>query len=123
MLRYCCKKFEPFRCIYRQEIRTATSSMTSVPKPLKFLRPHYGTLKEYFERMPESDLKVWIIIFFIAVRCSRQLCANCFGGFTNFAEVPSRYTICVGPDNVCRRGKGMLICLSFTSCRFFIFVN
>jgi len=28
------------------EIRTATSSMTSVPKPLKFLRPHYGTLKE-----------------------------------------------------------------------------
>ena len=27
------------------EIRTATSSMTSVPKPLKFLRPHYETLK------------------------------------------------------------------------------
>ena len=23
------------------EVRTATSSMTSVPKPLKFLRPHY----------------------------------------------------------------------------------
>lgn len=32
--------------------------MTSVPKPLKFLRPHYGTLKTYFETMPESDLKV-----------------------------------------------------------------
>jgi 26S proteasome regulatory subunit N1 len=30
----------------RQEIRTATSSMTSVPKPLKFLRPHYAKLKE-----------------------------------------------------------------------------
>nr|CAD1827733.1 unnamed protein product [Ananas comosus var. bracteatus] len=44
----------------RQEIRTATSSMTSVPKPLKFLRPHYGTLKEYFERMPESDLKKYL---------------------------------------------------------------
>ena len=28
------------------EIRESTSSMTSVPKPLKFLRPHYGTLKE-----------------------------------------------------------------------------
>uniref|UniRef100_A0A0D3F0N6 26S proteasome non-ATPase regulatory subunit 2 homolog n=1 Tax=Oryza barthii TaxID=65489 RepID=A0A0D3F0N6_9ORYZ len=42
----------------RQEIRSATSSMTSVPKPLKFLRPHYGTLKSYFETMPESsDLK------------------------------------------------------------------
>ncbi|XP_020090307.1 26S proteasome non-ATPase regulatory subunit 2 homolog A-like [Ananas comosus] len=44
----------------RQEIRTATSSMTSVPKPLKFLRPHYGTLKEYFEKMPESDLKKYL---------------------------------------------------------------
>ncbi|KAF0696800.1 Aste57867_12462 [Aphanomyces stellatus] len=29
----------------RQLIRTATSSMTSVPKPLKFLRPHYEALK------------------------------------------------------------------------------
>ena len=29
----------------RSEIRAATSSMTSVPKPLKFLRPHYQTLK------------------------------------------------------------------------------
>ncbi|WOL06849.1 26S proteasome non-ATPase regulatory subunit [Canna indica] len=44
----------------RQEIRTATSSMTSVPKPLKFLRPHYGTLKAYFETMPESDLKKYL---------------------------------------------------------------
>ncbi|MCD7453768.1 26S proteasome non-ATPase regulatory subunit 2 A, partial [Datura stramonium] len=41
----------------RQEIRTATSSMTSVPKPLKFLRPHYGTLKGFYEKMPDSDLK------------------------------------------------------------------
>lgn len=30
------------------EIRSATSSMTSVPKPLKFLRPHYGALKAAF---------------------------------------------------------------------------
>jgi 26S proteasome regulatory subunit N1 len=44
----------------RQEIRSATSSMTSVPKPLKFLRPHYGTLKAYFETMPESDLKKYM---------------------------------------------------------------
>ncbi|XP_059659806.1 26S proteasome non-ATPase regulatory subunit 2 homolog A [Cornus florida] len=42
----------------RQEIRTSTSSMTSVPKPLKFLRPHYGTLKAYYEMMAaDSDLK------------------------------------------------------------------
>lgn len=27
------------------ELRTATSSMTSVPKPLKFLRPHFAVIK------------------------------------------------------------------------------
>eukprot|EP00002_Diphylleia_rotans_P008447 TRINITY_DN1828_c0_g2_i1.p1 TRINITY_DN1828_c0_g2~~TRINITY_DN1828_c0_g2_i1.p1 ORF type:complete len:870 (-),score=207.08 TRINITY_DN1828_c0_g2_i1:486-3095(-) len=32
----------------RAEIKNSTSSMTSVPKPLKFLRPHYETLKKYF---------------------------------------------------------------------------
>ncbi|KAL8031536.1 hypothetical protein ABFX02_13G032500 [Erythranthe guttata] len=41
----------------RQEIRMATSSMTSVPKPLKFLRPHYGTLQAHYENMVDSDLK------------------------------------------------------------------
>jgi len=45
---------------FRQEIRSATSSMTSVPKPLKFLRPHFGTLKSYFETMPESELKKYM---------------------------------------------------------------
>jgi 26S proteasome regulatory subunit N1 len=30
------------------ELRSATSSMTSVPKPLKFLRPKFETLKEYY---------------------------------------------------------------------------
>lgn len=44
----------------RQEIRSATSSMTSVPKPLKFLRPHYGTLKSYYETMPDSELKKYM---------------------------------------------------------------
>jgi len=33
------------------EIRSATTSMTSVPKPLKFLRAHYGWLKEAHGRM------------------------------------------------------------------------
>ncbi|KAL3715015.1 hypothetical protein ACJRO7_006851 [Eucalyptus globulus] len=44
----------------RQEIRTSTSSMTSVPKPLKFLRPHYGTLKAYYETMEDSDLQRYL---------------------------------------------------------------
>ena len=34
------------------EIKSATSSMTSVPKPLKFLRPHYDTLKSVYESWP-----------------------------------------------------------------------
>ncbi|VFQ84091.1 unnamed protein product [Cuscuta campestris] len=40
-----------------QEIQTAISSMTSVPKPIKFLRHHYGTLKSHYENMPNSDAK------------------------------------------------------------------
>lgn len=31
------------------EIRTSTSSMTAVPKPLKFLRPHYERIKTIYQ--------------------------------------------------------------------------
>ncbi|KAK8657304.1 hypothetical protein V6N13_035551 [Hibiscus sabdariffa] len=41
----------------RQEILTSTSSMAYVVKPLKFLRPHYGILKDFFETLPDSDFK------------------------------------------------------------------
>ena len=41
----------------RSEIREATSSMTSVPKPLKFLRPHYEGMKEFFADMMDSENK------------------------------------------------------------------
>lgn len=36
------------------EIKTATSSMTSVPKPLKFLRPHYDSLKAVYQSWSHS---------------------------------------------------------------------
>jgi 26S proteasome regulatory subunit N1 len=39
----------------RVEIRSATSSMTSVPKPLKFLRPHFPALKEHYLNGGSSD--------------------------------------------------------------------
>ncbi|KAG5437455.1 hypothetical protein PCANB_000883 [Pneumocystis canis] len=39
-------------------IRTSTSSMTAVPKPLKFLRPHFFELTQIYEAWPESDQKV-----------------------------------------------------------------
>ncbi|CAG8655494.1 46371_t:CDS:10 [Gigaspora margarita] len=44
----------------RTLIRTSTSSMTSVPKPLKFLRPHYATVTEIYESWPESDNKLFL---------------------------------------------------------------
>lgn len=42
----------------RRLIRSSTTSMTSVPKPLKFLRPHYGKLKEIYEGMAPGENKV-----------------------------------------------------------------
>lgn len=39
----------------RKEIRSSTTSMTSVPKPLKFLRPHYPKMKQfYLESIPAN---------------------------------------------------------------------
>ncbi|XP_040580266.1 26S proteasome non-ATPase regulatory subunit 2 [Lepeophtheirus salmonis] len=35
----------------RELIRASTTSMTSVPKPLKFLRPHYSRIEATFEKM------------------------------------------------------------------------
>lgn len=37
----------------RQLIRAATTSMTSVPKPLKFMRQHYDSMKEVHKKMPD----------------------------------------------------------------------
>lgn len=42
----------------KKEIRTSTSSMTSVPKPLKFLRPHYDTLKATYAKLQTNKCKV-----------------------------------------------------------------
>lgn len=41
----------------RTEIRSATSSMTSVPKPLKFLRPFYEELKKVYDTWKHEDNK------------------------------------------------------------------
>ena len=39
-------------------IKTSTSSMTAVPKPLKFLRPHYDSLTKAYEAWPIGGEKV-----------------------------------------------------------------
>lgn len=38
-------------------IKSATTSMTSVPKPLKFLMPHYSKMKEIYGKMNSSPAK------------------------------------------------------------------
>ncbi|KAI3381221.1 hypothetical protein SNEBB_002698 [Seison nebaliae] len=43
--------------LLRKRIRESTTSMTSLPKPLKFLRPHYDTLKTIYEKIDNLDDK------------------------------------------------------------------
>ncbi|KAJ3139770.1 proteasome regulatory particle base subunit [Physocladia obscura] len=49
--------YKPALEALRSLIRTSTSSMTSVPKPLKFLRPHYYELQTLFESWPLGENK------------------------------------------------------------------
>ncbi|KAI3318316.1 armadillo-type protein [Xylariaceae sp. AK1471] len=41
----------------KTSIKTSTSSMTAVPKPLKFLRPHYEPMTKLYEDWPEGENK------------------------------------------------------------------
>eukprot|EP01062_Namystynia_karyoxenos_P059410 TRINITY_DN50860_c0_g1_i1.p1 TRINITY_DN50860_c0_g1~~TRINITY_DN50860_c0_g1_i1.p1 ORF type:complete len:941 (+),score=453.74 TRINITY_DN50860_c0_g1_i1:95-2917(+) len=36
-------------------LRTSTGSVTSIPKPLKFCRPHYKTLSEFWQKLPAAS--------------------------------------------------------------------
>lgn len=42
----------------RSQIRASTTSMTSVPKPLKFLRQHFDTLKTVYEKIIDNNTQV-----------------------------------------------------------------
>jgi 26S proteasome regulatory subunit N1 len=42
----------------KKEVSGATSSMTSVPKPLKFLSKHYKEMRDYYNTLPSSEFKV-----------------------------------------------------------------
>lgn len=41
----------------KSNLQDTTSSVTSIPKPLKFLKPHYETLKAAFEKVTNSNNK------------------------------------------------------------------
>jgi len=49
--------YKPALDILRTKIRESTSSMTSVPKPLKFLRNQYDTLKGVYEKIEDKTTK------------------------------------------------------------------
>jgi len=40
------------------EIRSSTSSMTALPKPLKFLRQHYDSLRAFYDHADSADVRV-----------------------------------------------------------------
>lgn len=50
--------YQPSLETMRSLIRASTTSMTSVPKPLKFMRPHYAKMKEIFDKIKEGPVKV-----------------------------------------------------------------
>jgi len=37
------------------EVKNSTTSMTSIPKPLKFLKPHYESTIAFFNSLGEKD--------------------------------------------------------------------
>ena len=49
--------YKPSLEAIKDSIKTSTSSMTAVPKPLKFLRPHYQPLIDLYEKWPAGQDK------------------------------------------------------------------
>ncbi|EEC13565.1 26S proteasome regulatory subunit rpn1, putative [Ixodes scapularis] len=58
----------------RTQIKASTTSMTSVPKPLKFLKPHYKTLQEVYEKITETETKSFCadIVSILAMTISEE---------------------------------------------------
>ena len=48
--------------------------MTSVPKPLKFMRAHYADLKVYYEGMPVNENKVLLFVALLSSRRCESMC-------------------------------------------------
>ncbi len=41
----------------RTQLQDTTSTVTSIPKPIKFLKPHYDSMKESYEKMKSNENK------------------------------------------------------------------
>lgn len=69
----------------RTMIKASTTSMTSVPKPLKFLRVHYDTLKGIYEKIKDPNTKVI---------CDVCTYVTCFHFSNSFPGSEITYAIC-----------------------------
>lgn len=63
----------------RSELRSTDSSVTAVPKPLKFLGPFYEPLKEFFAKPESSENRVLLadIISVLAMVMSKEGTRDC----------------------------------------------
>ncbi|CAI4221042.1 unnamed protein product [Auanema sp. JU1783] len=65
--------YQPSLESMRSLIRASTTSMTSVPKPLKFMRPHYQKMKEIFDKIAEgTPKKLCADIISVLAMCSDE---------------------------------------------------
>ena len=74
-------------------IKTSTSSMTAVPKPLKFLRPHFEDLTKCFGRWADGNEKVGLVNHYLAANT-----------YSRVLDRPSRCSFCAWHDPG-RRGE------------------
>lgn len=78
--------YKPALEAIKDSIKTSTSSMTAVPKPLKFLRPHYERLEKVYESWPEGENKVG------SSQCVHVPYPNCC------LVITCRHAVCAGHD-------------------------
>lgn len=69
--------YKPTLEAIKTSIKTSTSSMTAVPKPLKFLRPHYEKLEKAYESWPQGDDKVNALAFWMHACLMLTLDCSC----------------------------------------------
>ena len=67
----------------RGEIRSATSSLTSVPKPLKLLGASYGDLKSLYQEL-ESQVSVCVCVCVCVCACVCVCVCTVFTSVTRY---------------------------------------
>ncbi|KRX97171.1 26S proteasome non-ATPase regulatory subunit 2, partial [Trichinella pseudospiralis] len=82
-----CFSKEPNQALYpaaleglRNIIRSSTASVTSVPKPLKFMQVHYDTMKDVYWKIEDETAKEMCadIISALAMTCAKEDEKDCF---------------------------------------------